>query len=266
MNKEMKKNADKFTGFADTYESSRPAMPKYPVDIIIRYLGKKPNNVVDLGCGTGLSTKVWAGLCEQIIGVEPSLDMLKIANEKQNDKIRFINEYANKTGIESEFADVVVCSQSFHWMEPISTLKEVNRILKKDGIFATVDCDWPPLSVWQADKAYNDLYKKVKIIETESPDIKDTFIRYSKDKHFENIKQSGYFTYAREILFSNREKCNAERYINLILSQGSTQMILKKQPIFIQEDIKNFKNTIYKIFENKEFEIDFSYRMRIAVK
>ena len=103
MNKEMKKNADRFTGFADTYESSRPAMPKYPIDIIIRYLGKKPNNVVDLGCGTGLSTKVWEGLCEQIIGVEPSLDMLKIANEKQNDKIRFINEYANKTGIESEF-------------------------------------------------------------------------------------------------------------------------------------------------------------------
>ena len=266
MDKELKKNADRFTGFADTYENARPAVPKYPINIIVKYLGEKPGNVVDLGCGTGLSTTVWEDYCNKVVGVEPSLDMINLAKQKETDKIIFINEYASNTGLETDFADAVVCSQSFHWMEPVTTLKEVNRILKKDGIFATIDCDWPPLSVWKADKAYSKLYDKVKIIEKEVPEIKDSFNRYSKEEHLDNIRKSGYFTYSREILFSNTEKCTAERYINLILSQGSTQVILKKQPHLLSEDIQKFKNIIYKIFEDSEFDIEFYYRMRIGVK
>ncbi|MGN0025866.1 MAG: class I SAM-dependent methyltransferase, partial [Clostridium sp.] len=187
MDKELKKNADRFTGFADTYENARPIVPKYPIKIILKYLGKMPENVVDLGCGTGLSTTVWENYCDRVVGVEPSLDMIKIAKEKESGKITFINEYASNTGLENNYADVVVCSQSFHWMEPESTLKEVNRILKEGGIFSTIDCDWPPLSVWKADKAYNDLYDKVKRIEKESPEIKDSFNRYSKEEHLDNI-------------------------------------------------------------------------------
>lgn len=34
-------------------------MPTYPVKIIKRYLGRTPETVVDLGCGTGLSTLVF---------------------------------------------------------------------------------------------------------------------------------------------------------------------------------------------------------------
>ena len=57
----QKKNADRFTGFADTYDRARPAMPYYPVERITAYLGCRPDTVVDLGCGTGLSTLIWQG-------------------------------------------------------------------------------------------------------------------------------------------------------------------------------------------------------------
>lgn len=55
----LQKNADRFKGFADIYDSARPKMPTYPVKIIKRYLGRTPETVVDLGCGTGLSTLVF---------------------------------------------------------------------------------------------------------------------------------------------------------------------------------------------------------------
>ena len=48
-------NADRFSGFADIYENARPKVPRYPVDVICRYLGRAPRLVVDMGCGTGLS-------------------------------------------------------------------------------------------------------------------------------------------------------------------------------------------------------------------
>lgn len=263
---EHQKNADRFTGFADIYEKARPKVPEYPVKIICKYLGKKPDTVVDLGCGTGLSTVVWKDIGTKIIGIEPSDDMLAIAGKKSDKNISFIKGYSDSTGLEDKSADVVICSQSFHWMEPISALKEINRILKSGGVFAAVDCDWPPGAKWQAEQAYMKLYSKVKRIEADNKEIHKTFVRYDKAKHLQNIKSSGYFRYCREILFASTEKCNAQRFINIILSQGSLQTILKLAPDLINDDVVHFKNTINKIYGDETFDIDFYYRMRIGIK
>ncbi|MDO5396679.1 MAG: class I SAM-dependent methyltransferase [bacterium] len=260
------KNADRFTGFADIYENARPMVPQYPINVICSYLGKKPDTVVDLGCGTGLSSRAWKNTAGNIIGIEPSIDMINIARCKQSENMKFIQAFSDKTTLPDNCADVVVCSQSFHWMEPKATLKEVNRILKGNGVFAAVDCDWPPVTLRQAEKAYMTLYSKVKEIEKSSKFIKDTFVHYSKDKHLKNINDSGYFTYTREILFANTEKCTAERFINIILSQGSLQTILKNSPELIEADTEQFKTYINNLFGKQEFDIDFCYRMRIGIK
>lgn len=260
------KNAERFTGFADIYENARPTVPQYPIEKICAYLGKTPDTVVDLGCGTGLSTVAWNQVASDITGIEPSSDMISIARQKQSDNIKFIQAFADNTSLPDDYADVIVCSQSFHWMEPKSTLKEVNRILKANGVFAAIDCDWPPVTLWQAEKAYMKLYGKVKDIERNSPEINDTFIRYSKDKHLSNIQNSGYFRYTRELLFSNTEKCTADRFISIILSQGSLQTILKRLPELIADDVQDFKNTVYEMYGNKKFDIDFCYRMRLGIK
>lgn len=259
-------NADRFSGFADVYESARPKVPKYPIDVICRYLGRNPHIVVDMGCGTGLSSEIWQEVSGKVIGVEPNDEMRGIAEKKETSKMSFIKAFSDSTGLDDFCADAVVCSQSFHWMEPTSTLKEVNRILKSGGVFATIDCDWPPVAKWEAEKAYMKLYDKVKDIESEVPEVRDSFTRYPKDKHLENIKQSGYFTYAREILFCNAEKCTKERFCNIILSQGSTQTILKKCPELIEKELDVFYKAIDSCFDKEPFDIEFCYRMRIGVK
>lgn len=260
------KNADRFKGFADIYDRARPSVPLYPVRVILRYLGNMPETVVDLGSGTGLSTVIWKDYASQIIGIEPSADMRTAAQAKADDKVSFREGFGNATGLPDKCADVVVCSQSFHWMEPTSTLAEVNRILRDGGIFATIDCDWPPVASWEAEKAYMDLYGKVKKLEKELPDVADSFTRYDKDKHLANIKASGYFRYIRELLFANTEKCDAKRLIDLVLSQGSTQTVLKLHPDKIAEDIRIFKEKVANLLGDTEFTVDFSYRMRLGVK
>ncbi len=259
-------NANRFLGFSDTYENARPQMPEYVIYVIKKYLGRNPNLVVDLGCGTGLSTVVWEKNCNQVIGVEPSEDMLSQASAKSSDTVKFIKGFAHETGLEDDSADVIVCSQSFHWMNPDLTLAEVNRILKKYGVFATVDCDWPPVCDWRAEKEYDDLFKKVKTIENTNPKINKTFNWWDKNKHLENIQNSGYFSYAREIVFANTEVCDAKRFINIALSQGSLQTILKTDDNLIKDDVKKFTEYINDLFKEEKFNIDFCYRMRIAVK
>lgn len=62
-------------------------------------------------------------------------------------------------------------------MEPFQTLSEINRILKDGGIFATVDCDWPPVCNWVAEKAYCDLFNKINEIERQYADIGNKYYK-----------------------------------------------------------------------------------------
>lgn len=260
------KNAERFTGFAGIYESARPKIPEYPVKALCRYLGKQPETVVDLGCGTGLSTEIWKNHCKRAVGIEPSGDMLKVADKKANDVIQFRQGTGEKTGLPDSCADIVVCSQSFHWMEPKAALCEANRILKAGGVFAVIDCDWPAVTKWQAEKAYMELYGKIKQIEGSVEEISESFVRYPKSEHLKNIAGCGYFVYTRELLFANAESCTKSRFKNIIMSQGSLQTILKKRPELILEDIEKFNTAADELFEDDEFEIEFCYRMRIGIK
>ena len=133
MDEHVLKNARRFTGFAGLYDGVRPRMPVYPVEVIRQYLGRKPDRVVDLGCGTGLSTLVWRNRCLEVIGIEPSDDMLAVAQKKEMNGIAFRKGSSTSTGLPDKSADAVICSQSFHWMEPRSALSEINRVLSPIG-------------------------------------------------------------------------------------------------------------------------------------
>lgn len=262
----LTRNAGRFSGFADIYDQARPQIPEYPIEIITKYLNKKADIVVDLGCGTGLSTVAWKNHCNVVIGIEPNDDMLSVAKKKEDATVSFKKAFAHETGLDSSCADAVICSQSFHWMDPELTLAEVNRILKTGGVFATVDCDWPPVCRWEAEKAYRQLFDKVCRVEEENADLKDIFTRWDKDKHLSNIKNSGYFRYHREIVFANREFCDAKRYIGIALSQGGLQSILRRRPYLIKSALDEYAETIHRLFADETITIDFCYRMRLGIK
>lgn len=260
------KNAARFTGFADTYDRARPAVPDYPVNIIRRYLGHTPDTVVDLGCGTGLSTRIWKGRCRRVIGIDPSGDMLAAARGKEGEGLSFRQGCGSDTGLPDACADAVVCSQSFHWMEPGPTLREIDRILKPGGVFAAIDYDWPPVAGWRAEREYEKIYGKIREWEERLPDVNASFIRYRKDRHLTHIRDSGYFRYARELVFAHTESCTAQRFIDMIYSQGSTQAVLKRHPEVLEEDLERFQKAVREIWGDAVFEVDFCYRMRLAVK
>ena len=103
-------------------------------------------------------------------------------------------------------------------------------------------------------------------IEETNLDVKNSFVRWNKEGHLANIRRSEVFTYAREIVFSNTEKCTSERLAELAKSQGGLQTILKKAPEMIEKDLVVFEKAVSATFGQDEFDIDFGYRMRIGVK
>lgn len=259
-------NGNRFSGFSDIYNSARPAVPEYPIQILTRYLQRRPQTVVDIGCGTGLSTFVWQNHCNKVIGIEPNEDMLRVAHQLNNDKVSFIRAYSNETNLPSELADIVVCSQSFHWMEPTSTLFEIHRILNSGGIFATIDYDWPPVSCWSVEKACIELNSLTNQIEKEHTMNNPGVTRWDKTAHLDNIRATTLFRFTREIVFANTETCTADRLYAMALSQSALQYALKHCPTQIEPKLAEYKELLDNTYGQEPFEVDFCYRMRIGIK
>lgn len=257
------KNEERFTGLADTYDGARPHCPPYAREAVARYLGRRPELVVDLGCGTGLSTLGWAKDAGRVVGVEPNGDMIRVARGKAAENVEFRQELANATGLAEGCADAVTCSQSFHWMEPESTLAEVDRILKKGGVFAVYDCDWPPVCGFRAELAYKKLFDAVRKLEEEFP---DPGVRWDKERHLERIAASGYFRYVRELVFANTERFTAARLVAVAASRSNLRRLLKMAPDRMLPRWEEYGRTVKEIFGTGEFSADFCYRMRIGVK
>lgn len=264
MMEDLTNNGLRFDGMAELYDQSRPAVPIYPVRILSRYLGRRPERVVDLGCGPGISTRIWRGNCQEAIGIEPNADMVRVASEKAGPGLTFMRAFGHETGLPDEYADIVVSSQAFHWMEPEATLAEIRRILKRGGIFSTIDYEWPPECGWKAEKAFQEFSRAMGALDPEGP--KKGIVRWSKQDHLKHIREYGHFVYTRELYFASEESCTAERLVNMALSRSSMQYIAKHYPLEAGKLREEFSAVLESLLGTEAFDIQISYRMRMGVK
>lgn len=211
----------RFTGFAGLYDQNRPSPPVELAPILCGLAGAViPALVVDLGCGTGLSTRYWAEKALRATGIDPTPDMLQQARRATpQPNITYRLAVSHDTGLPPDCADIVTCSQSFHWMEPGSTLQEVRRILRDGGVFATCDYDWPPLTLsWRVSKAYQEVMGRVRSYERTTGSRSR---RWEKSGHLQRMQESGIFRYTTEIFLHKVEQGDARRLTGLLRSFGS---------------------------------------------
>ena len=261
-------NTTIFSGFAEIYDKSRPSTPRGLVSHVKGYLERKIGTVVDIGCGTGLSITPWLSFADKIVGIEPNAEMLDIAKRKYEgvDQVSFLESSGENTELPSDFADVVTCVQAFHWLDAETAIPEMARILKEGGVLAALDNDFPPVSFWKADKAYEILLEAEREMEIRHPKLAEGHLKADKSNHLLHMKESGLFSYCREIVFFSTELCDSQRYIDLAYSQSPLQRILKADIPEMEPYISGFEQSVKEAFAGKNKEIGFCYRLRASVK
>lgn len=128
----------RFTGLAEAYARHRPTYPAAAVDFVLERCGLGPGSVlVDVGCGTGISSRLFAARGLRVVGVEPNAEMRERARAEAPSQGAAEPEYrdgrAEATGLPSASVDAVLAAQAFHWFDPDQALPEFHRILRPEG-------------------------------------------------------------------------------------------------------------------------------------
>jgi SAM-dependent methyltransferase len=131
----------RFSGLADIYAKNRPGYPEAALDYIIGRCGlNSASRLIDVGCGTGISTRLFAARGIPVIGVEPNDAMRAKAKAEPMasgpELPTYLKGTAEATGLAAGFADAVLAAQAFHWFKAEPALQEFHRILRSGGHLA----------------------------------------------------------------------------------------------------------------------------------
>jgi SAM-dependent methyltransferase len=279
-------NINRFSGFADCYDLYRPSPPAIVTDILTQLAQvSRPRLVVDIGCGTGLSTRLWAGRADRVVGVEPNPDMRRQAERATTGPataaggatataaggpaaaagVSYREGTSSRTGLPDGCADIATCVQSLHWMDPEPTFPEIARILRDGGVFAACDCDWPPTMLWEAEAAYAAFSAGIRELEARhgvSADVR----KWPKHEHLARMKASGQFRYVKEILVHQVESGSADRLVGLAKSMGSVASLLKAGLTESQIGLTALADTARRVLGDTPMPWYFSYRLRVGIR
>lgn len=119
--------------YTDAYAENDDMDSKYLQEFLKRINGKK---ILDMGCGTGVNTQYIAGYDLNVIGVDASEGMLKVAH-KNFPNLTFVKSDILNTPFEDNSFDGIVLAYVINHfsMDGLEMLRhEIDRVLKDNGI------------------------------------------------------------------------------------------------------------------------------------
>ncbi|CAK8692533.1 unnamed protein product [Clavelina lepadiformis] len=130
---------------AENYLKFRPKYTEEVAEAVMKYLDahykehsqRKHDLMVDVGCGSGQGTNLFATHFKKIVGVDICGKQIQCAN-KQNthENISYLVGKAEELPFEDHSVDLVACGTAAHWFNLPKFFQEVLRVLKPSGCLA----------------------------------------------------------------------------------------------------------------------------------
>ena len=128
------KRSGSFGAVASHYDRFRPGPPTAAVDWLLPIHVER---VVDLGAGTGALTRLLVGRADEVVAVEPD-DRMRSVLAREVPEVRAVTGRGESMPLPDGCADTVLASSSWHWMDPVPSLREVARVLKPKAILGAM--------------------------------------------------------------------------------------------------------------------------------
>ena len=230
MNRELRRRLEQSgygsPGFAERYDAVRPRPPSALLELLPPLAGvERLRLVVDLGSGTGLSTRFWADAADEVVGVEPNDAMRRYAEAATRAaNVRYVGGSAYETGLDAGSADLVTAAQSLQWMRPELVFPEIARILRPGGVFCAYEYFALQTPLWEPEEAFGNVRERVREHRAERGlDREKVVWPVSRQR----LEESGVFRHVRELVVHGVEAGDGERLVGFTLSEGSLTTLLE---------------------------------------
>lgn len=240
------------------YEKSRVSYPQQLIEDIIAFSKiTKNGKILDIGCGTGQLTLIFAQKGFTITGLDISRNMVNLA---QNKCLKFSNvdfkigSFEKVKFPENKF-DLIVSGMAWHWVTSENRYDKINKLLKKGGTLALC---------WNYQYGETKFRQEVGLI----------LDKYGKSEgqtgpKIPSYAQSAYDDLKKNILFNSitqKEYCedilfSPQKYLNLVLTYHWVQLLPKTQR---NKLIKDFQELYKKC--GKTLTIPYHYILILAKK
>lgn len=128
---EIRQVAEGFGKDADRYDRARPT---YPDALIRRIAEASPGpDVLDVGCGTGIASRLFRVLGCRVLGVDVDPRMAALAEKHGLDVEVSAIETWDPAG---RTFDAVVAGQTWHWVDPVAGAAKAAAVLRPGGRLA----------------------------------------------------------------------------------------------------------------------------------
>jgi 2-polyprenyl-3-methyl-5-hydroxy-6-metoxy-1,4-benzoquinol methylase len=102
----------------------------------VQKAGLAGRNLLDVGCGAGWISNIWAQNGFQVTGLEPSLSRCNFAREKYG--LNVVNEYVENTDFDQCFDVSILRHVIEHFQDPGAVLRKIHQTLNREGVVMVI--------------------------------------------------------------------------------------------------------------------------------
>lgn len=92
--------------------------------------------ILDVGAGTGISSRRLASGGARVLALEPNAEMRTAA--AAHPRVQYLHAVAESIPLQDALVDLITAFQAFHWFDSHRALPEFHRVLKQSGTLAVV--------------------------------------------------------------------------------------------------------------------------------
>jgi SAM-dependent methyltransferase len=160
---DRKKDSQSFDTVAGQYDEFRPEYPQELIDCIITLSRlSEDGRILEVGCGTGKATRLFARRGYAVHCIEPGGNLAALAARNLQDYPRVSFEIARfeEWPERPEAFDLVISAQAFHWVPREVGYAKASRSLKPGGSLALF-WNMHPGFHGQLDADLDEIYRKI---------------------------------------------------------------------------------------------------------
>lgn len=218
---EQRDRAESFGAVAADYDTFRPS---YPAALIDDLMAAGPVDVLDIGCGTGKATRLFADRGARVLGVEIDAAMAAVARSHGlSIEVSGFEEWDDR----GRTFDLIACAQAWHWVNPVVAGPKAARLLNAGGTLALF---------WNIDELAADVWTVVEeVYGRVAPELIRPRTAGDDQTHLRELQAAGGFGSVEAVTYPGERVWSVDNWIGQVSTQSNHLLLGPRLPGVLAE-------------------------------